>query len=406
LDGHPDKRAIFGKDGDVDFTSSFAVELKAQVAAIIDDASRGVRHYHVYAQFFKDELISEEAYARGKLRLISCCPLAWFVAMRMYFMAFQVATARTCITNHTAIGLNPYTRWMQLTRMLRSKGRWTIAGDFKRYDASEQPQIHDAILRGINRWYDDGHDRTREVLWMEVTHSRQLTGLGSMRTQIVQWVKAMPSGNPLTSLINSLYNLTLFNLCWNHLCPVAARNCYFEYCYLIVMGDDNIQNVKDEVIGWWNQDTITRAMARYHMVYTDDAKGTDTRLRTLEECTFCQRSFREEPLLGSVGPLALTTALYIPYYCHKNPDIFGVMGANVELALGELSLHGDATWSQWAPRIQAACKSVGYSLKGPLIRAYYVQYILSYVPPYCYELYTGDTSSNSQAQDESLTGCS
>jgi hypothetical protein len=260
-------------------------------------------------------------------------------------------------------------------------------------------------LRGINRWYDDGHDRIREVLWMEVTHSRQLTGLGSMRTQIVQWVKAMPSGNPLTSLINSLYNLTLFNLCWNHLCPTVARNCYFEYCYLIVMGDDNIQNVKDEVIGWWNQDTITRAMARYHMVYTDDAKGTDTRLRTLEECTFCQRSFREEPLLGSVGPLALTTALYIPYFCHKNPDIFGVMGTNVELALGELSLHGDAAWSQWAPRIQASCKNVGYSLKGPLIRAYYVQYILSYVPPYCYELYTGDASSNSQSQDESLTGC-
>lgn len=395
-EGLANKTSFFGSDGEFVFDTPAALALRAEVDQIVVDAELGVRHLHVYSQFFKDETLTKEAVARGKLRLISACPLAWFVVMRMYFMAFQVSVIEHSVVNHTAVGLNPYSRWDQLYRKLSSRGKYTVAGDFKRYDASEQPAIHDAILERIQEWYADGprNHRIREVLWREVTSSRQLTGLGPSRSYIVQWQKAMPSGNPLTSIINSFYNLILFNLCWNHLCFSELRNKMHQYTYICVMGDDNIQNVSDEVVSWWNQATITEAMAHFHMTYTDDHKGNSTVMRTLAECSFCQRSFRHDEENGCVGPLSLDTVLWIPYFCHKNPDVRAVMAANVELTLGELSLHGDDVWNAWAPRIFEACKKVDYMPLGPNMRRHYTATIINTTPSYCYDAYTDSPRPN------------
>lgn len=82
-----------------------------------------------------------------------------------------------------------------------------VAGDFSDYDGSLHPDILNTICDMINEWYDDGNDVIRRNLFLSITHSVHLAdGL------VYQWTHSQPSGNPGTSLINSIYNSFVMRL--------------------------------------------------------------------------------------------------------------------------------------------------------------------------------------------------
>lgn len=386
LQGVTNKRVIFGTDEYV-FDTPLALQCKANVTKILEDAAAGVRQPHLYVEFPKDELLKRrKVEEEGKVRLISACPLDLMVATRMMFLSFTTAVMSTKIDNHMAVGINPYKDWDRLASRLRSKGIDCVAGDFSRFDASEQPQILEEIVHHINDWYDDGprNRRIREVLWREVYNSLHLSGLDSSRCEVVMWLKSLPSGHPLTTIINSIYNLTLFHLAWNRLCTPELRGWYFDYCYLCVLGDDNIQNISSCVTSWWNQATITEAMAGLFMVYTDEAKdGAAVDLtRNLVDCSFCKRTFRHTAT-GWVGPLDTDSIVWSPYVVRaKVPDPRSILEDNIELSLGELSLHPTFVWEEWKLKIVSAARRVGYLPRRACIQDTYREWITSYDPPY------------------------
>ncbi len=71
--------------------------------------------------------------------------------------------------------------------------------------------MHRAILDVINDWYDDGEEnaRIRKVLWAEVYNSKHISG-----SNVYWWTHSLPSGHPLTTIINSIYNNICFRICW------------------------------------------------------------------------------------------------------------------------------------------------------------------------------------------------
>jgi hypothetical protein len=386
LRGITNKRIIFGKDL-YTFDTPLSQECERNVSAILEDARQGVRQPHMYVEFPKDELLNRRKVEEdGKVRLISACPLDLMVATRMMFLSFSTAVMATKIDNHMAVGINPYKDWDRLASRLRSRGIDCVAGDFSRFDASEQPQLLEEIVHHVNAWYDDGPDnrRIREVLWREVYNSIHLSGLGSSRKDVLMWCKSLPSGHPLTTIINSIYNLTLFHMAWNRLCPRELRGMYYDYCYLVVLGDDNIQNIASSVTEWWNQHTITSAMASLHMTYTDETKsgGVCPLTRSLVDCSFCKRTFRPTPE-GWVGPLDIDSIVWSPYIVRsKVPDPRSIMEDNIELAFGELSLHPTFVWDNWTATISAAARNVGYLPRRCLAQDTYRDWITSYDPPY------------------------
>lgn len=386
LRGFSNKRAIFGKDL-YEFDTPLAEECFNNVQSILADAKAGIRQPHVYVEFPKDELLKRQKVEEdGKVRLISACPLDLMVATRMMFLAFSTAVMETKIDNHIAVGINPYKHWDRLASRLRSRGVDCVAGDFSRFDASEQPQILEEIVHHINLWYNDGEDnaRIRRVLWQEVVHSLHLSGLGSSRRDVLQWCKSLPSGHPLTSIINSIYNLTLFHMCWNRLCPFELKGYYYDYCYLCVLGDDNIQNIARSVTEWWNQHTITAAMATLHMTYTDETKsgGVPPPTRSLVDCSFCKRTFRPTPF-GWEGPLEIDSIVWSPYVVRaKAPSPRSIMEDNIELALGELSIHASDVWRTWSEKIVNAARVAGYIPRRYVSQDIYHDWITSYDPPY------------------------
>lgn len=384
--GMTNKKGIFGKD-DYTLDTPLAREVRLNVEAIIADAKESTRQLHVYTEFPKDEMLpATKVLEDGKVRLISACPLDLMVATRMYFLSFSTAVMDTRIDNHIAVGINPYAEWDKLARRLRSKGVDCVAGDFSRFDASEQPQILEEIVHYINEWYDDGPENAliRRVLWLEVINSIHLCGLTSSRTDVLMWAKSLPSGHPLTSIINSIYNLTIFHMAWNRLCPHALRGMFYQYCYIIVLGDDNLQNIAASVVPWWNQTTITQAMAGLHMKYTDEGKlgGVVPLTRPLQDCSFCKRTFRNTPFFV-VGPIELDSILWAPYVVRQSAvDPRSILEDTVEMTLGELSLHEPAVWDHWSKKIVTACREVGFIPRRAVERTVYFNWISDYIPPY------------------------
>lgn len=362
LQGHTNKKKFFGNRDEYIFDTTLAVDLKVKVLDVLEKAKGGVRSEHIFVDFLKDELRTSEKVELGRARLISSAPLVYTIAFRMMFLAFTTAVQNTRIRNGVAVGINPYTEWNYLTNHLMSKGGHCIAGDYTAFDSSEQPQIHMVILDRINDWYNDGEENrlVRKVLWMEVVHSRHYGGIHGCCDTIYQWNKSLSSGHPATSIINSFYNLIMFNVVWSDIMGIKYGPEFWKYVYLCTYGDDNVCNVDSTVIDRFNQHTITASMLRHGMIYTAEDKDSEvTATRPLSEVSFLKRSFRYDSVLRMyVGPQVIDSILYIPYWCKNKKLINEITRSNVELTLAELSLHPEAVWDTHAHHIRDACVSV------------------------------------------------
>jgi len=284
------------------------------------------------------------------------------ILFRQYFGAYQAALFRSHTQNGISAGSNPYRDWWELKNVLAGRDRKKFFdGDFKRYDASEQPPIHWAVLDHINKWYDDGEEnaRIRHVLWLDLVHSRHI--VGGNGNVVIQWNKSLPSGHPFTTIANSLYSATLLTACY---ILTTGRRDFWDQVGCNVLGDDNILGISDLVCEEFNQVTVAKHMADvFHMTYTSGAKdGTLVPYKPLEECTFLKRAFRRsdgQTFGGWDAPLDLKSLLYVGYYYKNNRDQKIELATKMQGSLGELSLHGPEVWDEWAPKLMDAIRWCG-----------------------------------------------
>lgn len=196
---YPGKTWWLGFEGDVNFEVEPMHTLRREVQEIIESAKVGERCLHLFTDFLKDELRPNEKVDDVKTRVISGAPFDYTIAVRMYFGAFLAAMFSSYVDNGMAPGINHYTEWFRLSEALLSKGNKMFDGDFSRFDSSEQPWLHEAILNYINRWYRFGNkfwkpedDVVRRILWLDLVHSRHVTGVGATLDVVVQWNKSLP----------------------------------------------------------------------------------------------------------------------------------------------------------------------------------------------------------------------
>jgi hypothetical protein len=249
-----------------------------------------------------------------------------------------------------APGINYYTEWDMLATRLLQPGGKVFAGDFKAFDASEQPDVHDLCLAYINSWYSrfgacDEDNRVRTVLFEDLTHSRHLTGVGCVRDSLVQWNKSLPSGHPLTTLINSMYSLYTLTACYVQ--ATGDLTSMWSRVFLCTYGDDNVVGVSDAVSEVFNQVTVADMMKRnFNMRYTSDKKDAQlVPYETIDDITFLKRGFvRAECPGGWAAPLALDSVLFRTYFYRNERSFARDMAQNFNDALLELSLHPPELW--------------------------------------------------------------
>lgn len=379
----PGKTAFFGFEGDleVDDRNPNLKRLRDDVAHLISEAGFGRRTLVLCTDFLKDELRPLAKVEAVATRVISGTPLDYTIAVRMYFGAFLAAMFDTYVVNGMAPGINHYKEWFLLAEALRSRGTACFDGDFSRFDSSEQPWIHMAQLNYVNTWYKFNNpnwkpedETVRYILWMDLVHSRHVCGVGTQLRYVVQWSKSLPSGHPLTTMVNSMYSLICLTGCYIHATGDFTK--MWDHVYLCTFGDDNVSSANEEVRDVFNQVVVASLMPKlFGLTYTaGDKSGNLIPYKSLEEITFLKRSFAPDddkenrlipgaPNIGWVAPLAVASFLYEPYW-YKNartPQLD--LETRIEHCLSEMSLHPAEVWDKYFPVLQEWCLRNDVGLK-------------------------------------------
>lgn len=366
------KKAFFGVDDKYDLTGEKAVELRERVDLIIDCANRGERLSNIFVDFLKDELRPLEKVNNVATRLISSAPLDYTVAWRMYFGAISAAFMRHNTVTGMCPGICAYSDWPTLANVLTRFGEECFDGDFKAFDANEQPTIHGLILDFVNRWYNDGEDnaRVRRVLWLDLVHSRHIGGLGTNQKYVYQWNKSLPSGHPFTTVVNSMYSLITLVAAYIHL--TANMTDFWNNVSPATFGDDNVANVNASIKDVYNQRTVSIALSDlFGLTYTPgDKSGQFRETFPISELTFLKRGFICDDN-DWLCPLELESFLYVPYWSKNRKEERRMKIAALETALEELSMHSQQVWDKYAPAISQVMEEYGHVSKARIDRMQY-----------------------------------
>jgi hypothetical protein len=249
---------------------------------------------------------------------------------------------------------------MKMTR----HGKHVFAGDFKGYDSSQIPRIFQCVLSLILEYYNYGpeDEMALRTLFEEIYNSRHIVG-----DTIFEWDHSLPSGNPMTTIINSIYVQIVMMYAYHraHDFDIKELSRYYEHVYVASYGDDNIVNVSEEKLPLFNQNTIPVHLAKIGLTYTDEDKkgGVIPDSRTLDEISLLKRAFRFEPAAGRyVGPLAMATILEAPYWTRKGPMADEISKDTFFNMLKELSLHGPTVYNEHAPgMLKVAFEKLAYT---------------------------------------------
>lgn len=302
-------------------------------------------------------------------RVIQCAPLHVVLVWRRVFWEFMSHYSTWAPEKELGIGLDPRTHWDELADWLRSGGHeegLVGAGDYSQFDQCQEPVISRAIGEAVIGRYgkNDRYNRVRRLLWRTACGPRIV-----FKNIIYQLEKGMPSGHPATSIINGLYNCTLFRLCYTSLkrgalvSPVGGsvhrlKEDMVEFkasVRLSVTGDDNIFASRNPA---FNEMALPALMARFGARYTLDTKMGSAALpfRPLEAVSYLGRAFRREQALGYkwVAPLRLESIALMAQYAEKpNQLTLDWYISTHKCIVEELSFHTQVVWHTWMPVVNS-----------------------------------------------------
>jgi hypothetical protein len=273
------------------------------------------------------------------------------VIFRMYFGSFMDMFFSCNADIGSAIGINPYSNdWDRIVRKLQQFGshmnKWLVgAGDFSFFDGHEQVCVLQPICSIIINWYGGGMDsidnKIRYFLWAEISNSKHV-----FHGLYYEWYSSMPSGNPMTAIINTMYNNMIFRIAFQF--AGMDIDTFNKDVYMIALGDDVLFSVAPWLWSTFNELTMPNLMKRCGMIYTNELKEQATiPFRQLEEVEFLKRSFvKHKGLNRWIAPLRLESIINMLCWTKKkNSDQVAV--DNIGVAIREFSLHGQEVFDYW-----------------------------------------------------------
>lgn len=351
------KGKLLGEGAVRDQSNPYFSTAEREVSGIIKDCANGVRRLWVFTDNLKDERrpIGKNA------RLFNGGPFYYLIVFRMYFGSFMNFMNAKSSEIGSSLTMNVYSsEWDDLYRRLSrfsSNPDFDVgAGDFSAYDGSELPVVHWKIFDIIDNWYSDGplNSKIRKILWLEVVNSRHVVG-----DTIYEWFASLPSGHPLTIIINCMYNHIAFRYCW-----YRDQTRWFlkfnDFVELHVLGDDNIFTVNSLFKLSFNELTLPESMKELGMTYTTELKAeAEVPFRKISEVGYLKRSFRFEPLLGQyVAPLSMESLVEIPLWSKVNMTQ-AIFHTNLEVFVKELSLHSKDVWEENMKHLKFLIRTYG-----------------------------------------------
>lgn len=331
-------------------------KLQADIDTRISNAKAGIISPTVWIDTLKDERRPLEKVAAGKSRLFMNGPVDFTVVFRIYFGSFISLIMHLHAVFECSLGINPHSRdWGVLAKRLNEiTGQNFIAGDFSNYDGSILAQLIQAVTTLINELYDDGPEnaRIREVLMADVYNAIHLD-----RNTLYQVFRGNPSGNPLTTVMNSLVNTILMLYAWK----MVGYNLsdYEQFVRACNFGDDNVLKVHPSAPAYTMR-SIAQALQHVGITYTPASKN-DVQYDYIpfSEVTYLKRSFVTGVKGIVFAPLNETSRDEMLYWYRDGNDVQESLKAIVATHMSEAVHYGEKFYNARAKELVGAMAKRG-----------------------------------------------
>lgn len=365
------KTQWLGKDGDLLVDNE---ELKTDVDNLLDHASQGIREPVVFTALFKDERRPIKKVDEGKTRIFAGGPMHFTIAIRMFFLGFCAAFMKQRIRNGSLVGSDVHSYdWTRFVKYLNEVSDVNepnfLAGDHSNFDGSLILQMLWVVYRIIERLYKRTNNLTTYVLWSSICNCILL-----FKTLLFMLTHSQPSGNPLTTIINTVYGRLLFFYTLLLLLRDIIRNGdddqvekamviiknIDKYFRAGIYGDDIAAVLSHDLRGLITPDDVTHKMATLGHKFTDELKSSGKQeFRTLHEISILKRKFVFEPTLNRwFAPLELTVILEMLNWdkCNNKYEKYEQLTQNIQTACVEFVYHGEEVYNFWTKKIRQALR--------------------------------------------------
>ncbi|UHM27587.1 MAG: polyprotein [Sanya iflavirus 8] len=315
--------------------------------------AQGIIPHTIFMDVLKDEkLPKEKCTIPGKTRIFSTSPVDLSIQNRQFFYDFTVAyqEARWHVEHAIGIDIVGY-ECDHFVKFLLDNSQHIVTGDYKKFGPTLMSTVVMAAFKIIQNWYEYNgdsvavHKRIREVMAEEIIFSRHI-----MLDQVYQVMCGAPSGSFLTTILNSLVNCLYIRVMWQIIMlernpRLSSLSAFNKHVRLVTYGDDIIMSVTEDAVFLFNALELSKAFAKYGIVFTDATKSTDVKPYSdilSPDVTFLKRRFLKHPLrrniyMSQLEPRALFEICN--WYWTTNKDKRAASIEACEAMMGELS-HG------------------------------------------------------------------
>lgn len=298
----------------------------------------------------------KKIYKEPATRLFAILPVDYNLLIRKYFLDFSAMVMTNRRDLPPSVGINPESmEWSELYHKLKKFSDVGFAGDYKLFDGQADPQIFHLICNVINKWYDDGVEnaRVRHVLLNEVSHRQTIA-----MDLVLQIDQGMPSGFPLTVILNCLLNMAYLRLAWLNVAPEDKIELHHfdEGVMDKVYGDDNILAIKPSILTFYNLTTVSSFLAEHGIILTDNFKQSGalaTPCIPVSEFTFLKRGFKpyEQCPLLMLSPLDKDSIEERVMWLHSGGDDEEVLLENCQTSLKDAAHWGKKYFDDLSHRV-------------------------------------------------------
>lgn len=304
----------------------------------------------------KDEPRSREKVDAGKTRPIFASPIDYTVYIRTLFGVLTKFISQHCVELGIAVGFDPSSALAHDVAIKVLSNKKFFVGDFKNFDANQAYALLEHIIEYLARLksYDE-IDEAREAL--RVIIDADLAAFG----HVLRMVAGLPSGHPLTLIINSLFTKLVWCCIFVH-CGLTEKEI-LELTYVLSMGDDHSTSIHPSLEHRLPFSKIQEACDELGVVLTC-ADKTDLSNAKWEsdpdKWEFLKRGVRfDQELCRYVMPLAEQSILKsLMFYRPKSVSLHKHMASELERASRELSLYSKEDYDRISDWVRERCAAV------------------------------------------------
>nr|UZN89637.1 polyprotein 1 [Cassava Congo sequivirus] len=331
----------------------------------------------------KDERVPFRKIENPKTRLFTVLPFEYNLLVRKYFLAFVAKYMSAHNKAAGKVGINVHSiEWTWLHDKLAQKGQNWFNGDFERFDGITPRDVVQGIVQHINKKYAKVPkcNKVRSLLMMAASDRYALAGSIMYRV-----TGGIPSGFPLTVIVNSLVNEFFLRFSFKRLVrlslyreasiialveervrylkdflqdddalilqkarqivtqPMVSKSVMDDSVTIAVYGDDNLVSVHEKYASIFNLCTISSFLANFGVVLKNGQDKTMVDFPPFslpERCDFLKRRMVLSEGGRILCPLGVDSLHGELHWVRKSADPGKAILDNAKGALREAFYHG------------------------------------------------------------------